>query len=63
MVEYVLIMMIFGMITAIYTMITANDRSAWFHTKTILFCFFCSPILPLITFYGLPTALKNTLKD
>jgi hypothetical protein len=63
MIEYVLIMMICGMVTATYTIFTAQDRSLWFYIKTVLFCFFCSPILPFITFYGLPTALKTTLKD
>lgn len=63
MIEYVLIMMICGMVTATYTIFTAHDRSSWFYIKTVLFCFFCSPILPFITFYGLPAALKTTLKD
>jgi len=61
--EYILVTMLFSLITGLWVVVTTKDRSSWFYVKVVAFSILIGPIVPWLSFIGMPNAMRSTFKD
>jgi hypothetical protein len=61
--EYILVTMLCSLMTGLWVVVTTKDRSSWFYIKVVAFSIVIGPVVPWLTFFGMPSAIRSTFKD
>lgn len=61
--EYMITTILLGVLVSVWVILTTKNRTSWFYLKVILFSIIAAPIIPLLSFVGLPEAMRNHFRD